>query len=520
MSLSRLSFVMMAVGIGVAASASPASAQLCAGVPVFQSCTAYASGASVVYNNSKYTAIAPISATRDCPPSSPYNPGNDNWWTLNGSCNDAPPTPTRTVTPTRTATPTATTGTATATRTATRTNTATATRTLTATPTRTATPTATLPSGSCWPAWVASQVYIANNQVSRNAQNYRAAFFSQGSDPALFSGPVGAGQPWIQEGPCDGPPATPTHTRTATATRTSTATATRTATATATTQSPWRLNTAYAIGANVAFNSGSYQVSQAHTSAATQHPQSVPSLWQNVGTPVPTCLPAITVVNGPNNIAVGDTLTVTASGNIGNGIWGVTVIDGATGLAQSTSNPIFTTTDPTTGVSNPATSKSWVFRSARAGVAAFYVSVSGEGPIPGMCSGFASASAANLSPTVSVGGASSMAAVLYVRNHGVAGCNGLPTSPSRILWSSVSGAQRYDLEFSTSVAGPFTPYVTGVPGLSFANTDIQKIGYYRIVTTTTNGTAYSNPVFLTYAIPSCPRPSPTFIATPTLTPVP
>src|SRR5438132_14394525 len=109
--------------------ASRASAQVsCAGIPAFASCTAYATGASVVYNNSKYTSIAPISATRDCPPNSPYNPSNDNWWTNNGTCSaggTATATATRTSTATSTRTSTATATGPTPTRTATRTPTAT-----------------------------------------------------------------------------------------------------------------------------------------------------------------------------------------------------------------------------------------------------------------------------------------------------------------------------------------------------------------------------------------------------------
>jgi endoglucanase len=144
------------VGFAFAGAFTPSAwAQVsCTGVPAFASCTAYATGASVVYNNSKYTSIAPIAANRDCPPNSPFNPSNDNWWTNNGTCSSgATATATATARPTATKTPTATTG-ATATRTntatatatgatATRTNTPTATRTSTATATRTSTPTAT-----------------------------------------------------------------------------------------------------------------------------------------------------------------------------------------------------------------------------------------------------------------------------------------------------------------------------------------------------------------------------------------
>jgi hypothetical protein len=149
---------LLAVCAGALLLPSSASAQVsCSGVPAFASCTAYATGASVVYNNTKYTSIAPIASNRDCPPNSPYNPGNDNWWTPNGTCSGGGATATATATRTATGTATPTNG-ATATSTATRTSsptgratataTATATRTPTRTATRTATATATATSGS------------------------------------------------------------------------------------------------------------------------------------------------------------------------------------------------------------------------------------------------------------------------------------------------------------------------------------------------------------------------------------
>jgi chitinase len=94
--------------------AGSASAQVsCAGLPAFASCTAYANGASVTYSGSKYTTIAAVPANRDCPPSSPFNPSNDNWWVNNGTCSGATATPTSaTATPTSaTATPTSATAT-------------------------------------------------------------------------------------------------------------------------------------------------------------------------------------------------------------------------------------------------------------------------------------------------------------------------------------------------------------------------------------------------------------------------
>jgi chitinase len=264
-----------AIGIGLALAlvgvvVPAASAQVsCTGVPAFAYCTAYASGASVTYNGSKYTTVAPIPNTRDCPPNSPYSPSTDNWWTNNGTCSAATPTTgatatrtntptaTRTATPTngptatRTATPRVTergvftptrTNTATATRTATatstsgvtptRTNTATATSTTGATPTRTNTPTATNTptpttaptSGTgCQPAWSATAQYNGGALVSRTCSgvtnNYTAAYWTQNNDPCTNSVP-NTGDEWIKGAVCGGSTATATRASTATATAT------------------------------------------------------------------------------------------------------------------------------------------------------------------------------------------------------------------------------------------------------------------------------------------------------------
>jgi predicted carbohydrate-binding protein with CBM5 and CBM33 domain len=68
------------------ATATSPSGGPCTGVAAFQSCTAYAAGAKVVYNNTLYHALAAVSNTRDCPPNSPYNPSTDNWWANDGGC--------------------------------------------------------------------------------------------------------------------------------------------------------------------------------------------------------------------------------------------------------------------------------------------------------------------------------------------------------------------------------------------------------------------------------------------------
>ncbi len=69
--------------------------------------------------------------------------------------------------------------------------------------------------GTCWAAWNAGTAYSGGAQVSRNGQNYRAAYWTQGNDPATSSGPAGSGQPWNPMGACGGgASATPTRTNT------------------------------------------------------------------------------------------------------------------------------------------------------------------------------------------------------------------------------------------------------------------------------------------------------------------
>jgi chitinase len=88
----------------------------------------------------------------------------------------------------------------------------------TATPTRppAATATPSTGGGTCWQAWNASAVYTGGNQVSRSGQNYQAAYWTQGNDPATSNGPAGSGQPWIPMGACGGTASTPTRTPTRT----------------------------------------------------------------------------------------------------------------------------------------------------------------------------------------------------------------------------------------------------------------------------------------------------------------
>jgi hypothetical protein len=163
-----------------------AAANVDAACPNFAYCTAYAQGAVVTYNGANYTAVAAISATRDC---SLYNPSSDNWWSSGGTCGSATATSTSTSTATATATATATSA---GTATSTHTNTATATATATPTPTTgTATPTATTPSG-CAAAWISGNAYSGGAVVSRTCSgvtvNYTANTWTSGNDPCSDNG--------------------------------------------------------------------------------------------------------------------------------------------------------------------------------------------------------------------------------------------------------------------------------------------------------------------------------------------
>src|SRR6266481_1735377 len=83
----------------------------------------------------------------------------------------------------------------------------------TPTPTTTPTPTPTHApggNGGCFPAWVASQVYVAGNHASLNGINYTANFWTQNQSPATNSGGAGSGQPWTSNGSCVPPSPTPT----------------------------------------------------------------------------------------------------------------------------------------------------------------------------------------------------------------------------------------------------------------------------------------------------------------------
>ena len=58
-------------------------------------------------------------------------------------------------------------------------------------------------------AWLATQVYVANDTATRNGISYKANWWTQGEDPATHNGGPGSGQPWTQINSCTGTPPPP-----------------------------------------------------------------------------------------------------------------------------------------------------------------------------------------------------------------------------------------------------------------------------------------------------------------------
>jgi chitinase len=174
--------ILLSLAFVTSAGAAPANADRGPWAPN----VSYAIGDTVTYNGTTYQAIqAHTSLVGWEPPNVPAL-----WGPVSGPSNTpSGPTNTPTRTPTRTNTPAG----------------------PTATFTRTSTPGS---GGTCWAAWVSSTAYNGGAQVSRNGQNYQAAYWTQGNDPATNSGPAGSGKPWIPMGACGGGGATATATRT------------------------------------------------------------------------------------------------------------------------------------------------------------------------------------------------------------------------------------------------------------------------------------------------------------------
>lgn len=197
-------------------------------------------------------------------------------------------------------------------------------------PTITSTRTPTPGGGGCWSAWVSTTAYTGGAQVSRNGQNYQAAYWTQGNDPATNNGPAGSGQPWVPMGPCGSNPTatstatiTPlnpssTFTSTRTPTRTNTpagpsSTATRTVTFTSTPTpgdsggicvTPWNASTAYVIDNRVSEAGHNYKANW--WNQGERPSTSISGVWTDQGTCTPpTAGPTVQPGNGfPSRVTV------------------------------------------------------------------------------------------------------------------------------------------------------------------------------------------------------------------------
>jgi hypothetical protein len=261
----------------------------------------------------------------------------------------------------------------------------------------------------------------------------------------------------------------------------------------------------------VLFDVGTYRALQPHTSAASHIPPNVPALWQNISPPPPRCQPRITVTVSSHTPAIGQSITVTASGNVGLGRWGIQVIDAATGKTQDLANPIFTPAQPPP-INHSGTSVSWTVTAARAGRVTFQVSVNGESQIPPSCA-WAFTSVSALSPTVAAGGAAPNVAVLLATN-GFLNCAMELTSPGRLRWSAVGPATHYDIFYSAGSTTPLQSHAMGFSGTSFTYWDKARPGYF-VVRPVLSEVAPSNQAPILFIPPPCPAPTPTAPPRPT-----
>jgi len=125
----------------------------------------YAAGDTVTYNGTVYTALVGHGCN-GCG----WNPvAAPSLWSRGGTCSGGGSTPTPRPTPRPGSTPTPNPN----------------------------------PGAGCFAAWVPGATYVGGSQVSRNGQNYRAAYWTQ-SDPVSNNGPAGSGQPWNPLGGCSG----------------------------------------------------------------------------------------------------------------------------------------------------------------------------------------------------------------------------------------------------------------------------------------------------------------------------
>jgi hypothetical protein len=254
----------------------------------------------------------------------------------------------------------------------------------------------------------------------------------------------------------------------------------------------------------VVFDGAQYRATAAHTSDPSHIPPNAPTLWLRL-TPVPACQPRITVSVSTITPVLGQPIVVSASGNVGLGLWSLAVIDAATGQVQDQSNPIVMPAQPA-GINHSGTAVSWTVTAARAGRVVFRVSVYGESQIPPSCA-YAFTGVAALSPTVSVAGPLATAPGLVLMNHGALDCDGQVVTPMRLEWGAIGTAFSYNIAFGGSATGPFAPYVSGFTGTKLSVWDPMKYGYYQVTAWSEGGgPGASNVVMGTWAVPACPVP--------------
>jgi hypothetical protein len=110
--------------------------------------------------------------------------------------------------------------------------------------------------------------------------------------------------------------------------------------------------------------------------------------------------PKMTVSVSKTSVVPGDTVTVTASVNMGLNAWGLTVIDNATGQEQDQANPIFNPARPA-GMTTSGGTASWTLTAVRAGTVRFRAGSNGEFSDPNCgCFYFTNASAESVNVTV------------------------------------------------------------------------------------------------------------------------
>jgi hypothetical protein len=290
------------------------------------------------------------------------------------------------------------------------------------------------------------------------------------------------------------------------------ATATHTATPTPRPSLVWRPGATFRQGDMVRFDSDMYRAMATHTSDASQIPPNTPALWMNLGSPRPRCQPKITVTVSTTTPVIGQSITVTAGGDVGVGHWSIQVLDGATGMVQDPNDPIFTPAQPSR-IDNTIATASWILTAARAGRVSFRVSVNGEALIPPTCEWTAFTTLSALSPTVAAGGAPLDAPVL-IRTNGRLTCAMELSAAGKLEWSAVDGATHYDIYFDTGNTPPLLPYGMGYDRTSFLYWDKARPGYFAVRPVRSGG-VQSNQVQILFIPPVCPAPTPTARPRPT-----